>query len=220
MNLEKDFSFEYGKKAEIFEKYIYEINSDHREYVFIGSENGEVETALETFGEGIDPDTVLGLYSRNGGEEGILFTTGGIISYMPSDVDYDMAVFCFDDEDEFDEEFAFCDEFEFGEWYDFNEDCELCDYCFDFDYADVKSISQVYDTGGDYFRTVPDWQMTVEITCKGKDTINFGLDDFNKSPLFSMISEMVEFEKSLHSDKKPTEKAEPIIVITLVNPAL
>jgi hypothetical protein len=220
MNLGKDFSFKYGKKAEIFEKYIYEITSDCREYVFIGGESEEVKTALETFGEDVDPEMVLGLYSRDGGEEGVLFTIGGIISYMPSDVDYDITDFCLDDEDEFDGDFDFCDEFEFGEWYDFNEDCELCDYCFDFKYADVKSISQVYDTGTDHFRTVPDWQMTVEITCKGKDRINFGLDDFNKSPLFSLISEMVELEKSLHSEEKPAEKTEPLIVITLLNPAL
>lgn len=217
--MKNNFSFEYCKKAEIFEKYIYEITSDHREFVFTGSESEEVKTALAAFGEDIDPGEVLGLYSRNGGEEGVLFTAGGIISYMPSDVDYDIS-FCLDDEDEFYEGFEFCEELEFGEWYDFNEDSELCDYCFDFDYADVKAISQVYDTGGDCFRTVPDWQMTVEITCKGKDTINFGLDDFNKSPLFSLISEMVEFEKSLHSEEKPTAKTEPLIVITLVNPAL
>ena len=199
--MEKDFIFEFDKKAEIFEKYIYEITSDCREFIFIGSENIEVKSALETFGDGIDPETVLGLYTLDGGEEGVLFTTGGIISYMPSDDDFNITDFG-DEDCEFDEEF------------------EFCDYCFAFNYADVKSISQVYHTGEDGFRTVPNWQMTVEVTCEGEDTINFGLEDFNKSPLFSLISEMVEFEKSLNSDEKPAEKTEPLIVMSLLNPAV
>lgn len=95
--MENNFSFEYCKKAEVFEKYIYEITSDHREFAFTGSECEEVKTALETFGEDVDPEMVLVFYSRDGGEEGVLFTTGGIISYMPSDVDYDMTDFCLDD---------------------------------------------------------------------------------------------------------------------------
>ena len=68
---------EYGKKAVIFEEYIYEITSEGCEDVFIGSESEEVKTALETFGERIDPETVLGLYTLDGGEVGMLFTTDG-----------------------------------------------------------------------------------------------------------------------------------------------
>ena len=195
--MEKDFSFEYGKKAEIFAKYIYDIAPDGREYIFTGCDSEEVKTALETFGAYEDPDTVLGLYSRDGGEEGVLFTTFGIISYMPSDDDFDIT------------DFGDVDA----------EDCEFCDYCFAFDYADIKSISQVYYLKEEHFHTVPDRQMTVEITCKGKDTINFGLEDFCKSPLFSLISETAEFEKSLFSEES-AKKTEPLIVITLINPAL
>ena len=74
---------EYNKKAALFEQYIYELIGDEGT-VFYGNECKEVKTALEGFAKGIEPNKVLGIFTRDGGKEGILFTTEGIIFFLPS----------------------------------------------------------------------------------------------------------------------------------------
>lgn len=74
---------EYNKKAALFEQYIYELIGDEGK-VFYGNTCAEVKTALEGFAKGIEPNKVLGIFTRDGGKEGILFTTEGIIFFLPS----------------------------------------------------------------------------------------------------------------------------------------
>ena len=181
---------EYGKKANLFEDYIYEITSEGCEDVYIGSDSEEVKTALETFGEGVNPETVLGLYTLNGGEEGLLFTTGGIISYFPS-VEEEDSMFSDDDDDD-------------------EEDDVQYDYCFSFRYADVKSTG-TWDYTGKSRRKTSDCELTLEITLKDGREINFDYSVFDKTPFMEFIDEMADLEKKLHPEEKPESKKEPVV---------
>ncbi len=187
---------EYGKKAVIFEKYIYEITSEGCDDVFIGSECEEVQTALMSFGEGVDPDTVLGLYTLDGGEEGMLFTTDGIVSYFPSVEETDSMFSDDDDDDEEDDD---------------DEDDVQYDYCFSFRYSDVKSTGTWDYTEKKRMRKTPDCELTLEIDLKDGREINFDYSMFDKTPMKEFIDEMLEFEKKLHPEEEPEQKKKPVV---------
>ena len=178
---------EYGKKAVIFEEYIYEITSEGCEDVFIGSDSEEVKTALETFGEGVDPDAVLGLYTLDGGEEGMLFTTDGIVAYFPSVAEEDSM---FSDDDDEDDEI----------------DVQY-DYCFSFRYVDVR-LTLTQDYTERKRRKTNDCELTLEIDLKDGSEINFDYSMFDKTPMKEFIDEMIELDKELNPPKANAETEE------------
>ena len=165
---------EYCKEADLFEKYIYDITTKGCKYVFTDIESEEMKTALEAFGEGVNPDTVLGLYSRNRGKEGILFTTDGIVSHMSSYEAGSKMYFIFDDEDD-DEKVAF-------------------DYNYSFLYSDVKEVER-YSYHEKRFRKTPDFMYAILIILKDGKEINLDCVLFECFDLMGYILMMAEPEE-------------------------